>query len=319
MKPFISICVPAYKRVSYLRRLLDSIVAQTFNDFEVIITDDSDDNSVKELADFYSNRLNLFYYKNLKTLGTPANWNACIAVAKGQWIKLMHDDDWFAEKNSLEKFAEKTNSSPKFIFSAYQNIYESGAQAKKIEMSSAWKKRIVTDPTTIFARNVIGPPSVTLVHKSIQLKYDEHLKWRVDQEFYIRLLNTEKNFIYISAALINIGVSSSQVTQRTMYNPTVELPEGLIMLQKHGIKSLKNIRVYDTWWRLFRNMQINSEEQLYKFSTNEWPEIIIRMINDLAKVPRRFLKRGIISKFFMTRSFLRNRSLADVDYNSNPL
>ena len=59
MKPFISICIPAYKRVNYLKRLLESVAIQTFNDYEVIITDDSDDNSVRELADQYSGKLNL--------------------------------------------------------------------------------------------------------------------------------------------------------------------------------------------------------------------------------------------------------------------
>ena len=46
------------------------------------------------------------YYKNIKVLGTPENWNESIRKAKGAWIKLMHDDDWFANENSLQKFYE---------------------------------------------------------------------------------------------------------------------------------------------------------------------------------------------------------------------
>jgi glycosyltransferase involved in cell wall biosynthesis len=64
----ISICIPAYKRVNYLRRLLDSIAIQTFRDFEVIITDDSDDLSVKELSYLYKDKFQLCYHKNIKTL-----------------------------------------------------------------------------------------------------------------------------------------------------------------------------------------------------------------------------------------------------------
>ena len=317
--PLISICIPAYKRVNYLKRLLDSIAQQKFRDFEVIITDDSDDTSVEDLSQLYKEKFTLLYHKNMSTLGTPANWNAGVSLAKGEWIKLIHDDDWFVDENSLSKFASVTDSSVKFIFSAYQNIYESVLSPKKIGISSEWKNRIASNPETIFALNVIGPPSVTLIHKSITLEYDERLKWRVDQEFYIRLLKMDNNFIYIPETLINIGISSSQVTQRTMYNPTVELPEGLIMLQEHGILSLKNIRIYDTWWRLFRNMGIVTEDLLYKYSRKEWPLIILRMMKDLSKVPSGLLKNGVISKTFMTLSFLKNRSLADENYNNKSL
>ena len=47
--PLISICIPAYKRIDYLQKLLDSISIQTFKDYEVIVTDDSPDESVEIL------------------------------------------------------------------------------------------------------------------------------------------------------------------------------------------------------------------------------------------------------------------------------
>lgn len=95
--PLISICVPAYKNVVYLERLLGSIQSQTFHDFEVVITDDSPDNAVSELIDRYKAMLPIRYFRNDVALGSPANWNAAIGHAKGQWIKIMHDDDWFAD------------------------------------------------------------------------------------------------------------------------------------------------------------------------------------------------------------------------------
>ncbi|CAN5470706.1 hypothetical protein BH10BAC2_BH10BAC2_23950 [soil metagenome] len=308
MGPFISICIPAYKRVNYLKRLLDSILIQTFTDFEVIITDDSDDNSVKDLADLYAEKLDLIYHKNTKTLGTPANWNAGIAIAKGEWIKLVHDDDWFADEKGLAGFASNTKNGKNFIFSAYKNIYESSKSPDEIFITASWKKRITREPYTVFAFNVIGPPSVTMLHKSITLQYDERLKWRVDQEFYIRALNEVNDYCYIPEALINIGISKTQVTQTSIYNPSIELPEGLIMLQKHGTKPLKNILVYDAWWRLLRNMKITSEERLNQFTADEWPEVIKRMVKDLSKVPDNIVRVGVISKTLMTLSFFKNRS-----------
>ena len=51
---FISICIPAYKHVDYLQRLLDSILIQTYKNFEIIITDDRPDNSVEILLEKHS-------------------------------------------------------------------------------------------------------------------------------------------------------------------------------------------------------------------------------------------------------------------------
>src|SRR5439155_18647369 len=86
-KPLVSICIPAYKRVEFLKRLLESISIQSFKDFEVIITDDSPTNEVYELSQAYKDKFTLFYSKNAVAVGTPENWNEAIRHAKGEWIK----------------------------------------------------------------------------------------------------------------------------------------------------------------------------------------------------------------------------------------
>src|SRR5258705_12616457 len=93
---FISICIPAYKRVKYLERLLESIMTQEYKDFEVIISDDSDDDCVARHIKNYSGKFSIHYYKNNPSLGTPANWNFAISLARGIWIKLMNHHDWFS-------------------------------------------------------------------------------------------------------------------------------------------------------------------------------------------------------------------------------
>jgi glycosyltransferase involved in cell wall biosynthesis len=309
MQSFISICIPAYKRVNYLTRLLESIAIQTYKNFEVIISDDSPDNSVYGIVKNYSGKINISYFKNERSLGTPANWNFAISKAKGAWIKLMHDDDWFTSENSLNEFVKHTETNNKFIFSAYTNVFENTEQKpQNVFMRFASKKIILKEPAILFAENVIGPPSVTLIHSSIKDMYDERLKWRVDQEFYMRILKLENSFSYIDQTLVNIGISESQVTQSCLYNPDVELPEGFILLEKSGTKQLKNIRVYDAWWRLLRNMNIYSEKKLREYVNKNWPKRIIRITDHLSKTPKALLNIGVFSKIFMSISYLFNSS-----------
>lgn len=309
-QPYISICIPAYQRVHYLRRLLNSLVDQLFTDFEVVISDDSKDDSVLHLVEEYKDRLAIVYFHNTPSLGTPANWNFAIAKASGEWIKLIHDDDWLSSPHSLGQFAAIAKKGQAFIFSAYSNQFEEvGKREEKMYLPSSWRSRIIREPMTLLAYNVIGPPSVIMVHRSVIEQYDERLKWRVDMEFYVRLLSRYKTYEYIDQILVNVGVSDSQVTQSCIYQPQVELPEGLILLQKHGAYRLTNIWVYDAWWRLLRNMQIFSTGQLAQFAPGVWPEIIPAMIKDLSKLPVWLLQIGFCSKAFMILSYLKNRSL----------
>ena len=55
--------------------------------------------------------LHLRYFKNEQPLGTPENWNEAIRNANGAWIKIMHNDDWFATDNALQVFYNKIQQS----------------------------------------------------------------------------------------------------------------------------------------------------------------------------------------------------------------
>jgi len=307
----ISICIPAYKRTIYLKRLLDSVSIQTFRDFEVIITDDSPGDEVKDLSEQYKNKFSLYYFKNALQLGTPENWNEAIRHAKGEWIKLMHDDDWFADENSLLEFsdAEDKNPSINFFYSAYSNIFENNKQVP-VYINSYRKKKLEENPVTLFSQNVIGPPSVTLVRNDKNFWYDKNTKWVVDIDFYIRYLKNNSAF-YINRLLINVGIHETQVTVSAFRVPGVEIPENFYLLNKAGEQNLKNILVYDAFWRLVRNLKITS---LSAISENGYrgkvPGPIRSMINWQSKLPSWALSVGFFSKTIMFLHYLTHRRIS---------
>jgi glycosyltransferase involved in cell wall biosynthesis len=305
--PIISICIPAYKRIDYLKRLLGSIEIQKFKDFEVIISDDSNDHSVEELLKDFNGKFEIKYFKNEKALGTPANWNLAISKATGEWIKLIHDDDWFTNEHSLEKFTLATNNNNnKFIFSAYCNKTEITNNSEMMFFNEILKNNILKNPLLLLAKNIIGPPSVTLFHNSIKEKYDEDLKWRVDIEYYIRNISKGIEFSYINEPLINVGVSESQVTNYCLNVPSVEIPEMYILLSKYGTSPLKNIKVYDAYWRILRNTNTNSKSKLESFGQTDWPAVILSMVELQSKFNLSTLRNGVISKTLMGISYIYN-------------
>jgi|SRR6185437_9703708 len=308
--PLISICIPAYKHVDFLKRLLDSIFTQTFKNFEIVITDDSPDDGVEKLLQNYFSEKEIRYYKNLQPLGTPENWNAAIRKANGEWIKVMHNDDWFASENSLKLFFEaiKQNPGSHFFFSAFQNVEVSSGKKEVVRLSKSDKAFLKSNPYHLLKKVYIGNPSCTLVRKNLGIYYDKRYKFIVDFEYYIRVIQQTGMPVYIDEVLLNIGVHDEQVTTYTKYNPKVQVPENIIFLNEQKNNILKNVFVFDYYWRLMRNLKINSKEKLFSYLGEIKPKPqIISMLQFQKKIPASLLKIGAFSKFFMIITYLKNR------------
>lgn len=302
----ISICIPAYKKPSFLKRLLDSIQIQTYRCFEVVLTDDSPDTEVFELCRTHILGETIRYFKNKNPLGTPENWNESLKLAKGEWIKIMHDDDWFAAPEALKTFAETVARNPEgdFFFSAYRNVFLSNNTSKEVHISSKSKEILDKNPKTLLSRNTIGPPSVTFHKKRLSILYDGSLKWLVDVDFYIRFLNKVKP-VYIPEVLIQVGVGEAQVTMAVFRNPQVEIPENLYELNKIGVRSLLDITVYDAYWRFIRNLDIRSMIQIRAVGYEKpVPPIIQSMISFQSTIPKTVLNLGVCSKILMSVHFI---------------
>ena len=306
--PEISICIPAYKRIEYLERLLYSISIQTFKNYEVIVTDDSPDESVEAFISDYKGIENASYYRNKITLGTPENWNEAIRKANGNWIKLMHDDDWFANENSLRIFADaigKSKGCP-FIFCAHNNIEEGSNKIISVHLDFMGKFLLERSFLNLMKRQYVGAPSNTLIRKDISLLYDNRFKWVVDFEYYIRCLRNTKCFYYIDNALVNIGINKQQVTQYTFRRPEIEIPENHLMIEKLGDNILKNIFVYDYYWRLYRNLQITDVKMIKVYYDGSLSPLLEQMIHSQKKIGSKLLRKGIVSKIFMIISYARS-------------
>lgn len=304
-----SICIPVFKRAEYLERLFDSISVQNFRLFEVIVTDDSPDASIQKLCLDYEKKFVIRYFKNKTTLGTPENWNQCIRFAKGEWIKIMHDDDWFSSKNSLKEYAKAIENNPGvgFFFSAFANYFFENLTTKKIRANKFRLSSLFKAPYTLLSSNVIGPPSVTIYRRDLQIFYDNKLKWLVDIDFYIRILSITK-CIYLEKILVCVGLGSEQVTQDCFRKRPVEIPENFYLLNKMGIKELRNLLVFDAWWRLMRNLEIKKPSDIRESGYHGTiHQSILAMIVRQQKIPKYFLKVGITSKFLMFLLFLKER------------
>lgn len=212
--PKVSICVPAYGNPEGIRRLLASIKEQDFTDYEVILTDDSPDDSVKAAA-LGAGMEGLHYHKNEARLGATGNWNEAVRRAKGEYIKMMHHDDWFSRPDSLGSFVKLLDDAPKAALAfcgSWQVTLGQPADRFARCISNENEALIREDWRNLFLGNYIGAPSATIYRKNDQ-EYEPKLTWVMDMEYYMRLLEKRPEIVCTKDPLVCIGVSENQLTE----------------------------------------------------------------------------------------------------------
>ena len=99
LRPRVSVCIPAYNGARYISACLDSAVSQTMDDIEVVVVDDRSSDDTVTIAEAYARRDPRFRIeRNDRRLGLVANWNRCVDLAGGEWVKFLFQDDLLAPR-----------------------------------------------------------------------------------------------------------------------------------------------------------------------------------------------------------------------------
>jgi glycosyltransferase involved in cell wall biosynthesis len=179
MKPTVSVCVPTYNGSEFLAESLDSILAQTFTDFELLIVDDqSSDQTLAIVAEYAAQDSRIKVIQNPQNLGLVGNWNRCIELAQGEWIKFVFQDDLIAP-TCLEKMLNASDGERDIVFCRRQFLFSENTSAairqdfaRFLEFdrafpdfvqitAQAYCKTIISQP----AVNIIGEPTSVMVRK----------------------------------------------------------------------------------------------------------------------------------------------------------
>jgi GT2 family glycosyltransferase len=111
MNPKVSFVIPCYKIAHYLENCVNSILAQTCDDFEVLIMDDcSPDNTPEVAARFQDPRV--IYIRNETNLGNIRNFNKGIELSRGQYIWLISADDCLRSQHVLQRYVGLLDNNP---------------------------------------------------------------------------------------------------------------------------------------------------------------------------------------------------------------
>lgn len=232
----ISVCIPTYNQTIYLKKTIDSVYAQREVDFEIIISDDSSTQEVYNLVKQYDTFTpKIKYIRNNPNLGSPQNWNYVISLANGEYIKLLHHDEWFISSQTLKKLFDIASLDiNNLVFSASKSIN------KSIETDFYSNSKIVNkfniEPERILLGNFIGCPSGILFHTSKKNQFDINLVWLVDVDFYIELLHNSCKLIYINEKLYTSVIDDHNLTNACLADSELLIKEYVYLFKKHILK-----------------------------------------------------------------------------------
>lgn len=205
--PFFTVIIPTYNRPEYLRQAIQSVLDQTFEDFELLVIDDSPEETACPVAKGFKDE-RLKYLRNDQKSGGAGTRNAGITRAQGQWVAFLDDDDlWLPAK--LERQAEQienTDNDVALVYTGHTTFSSESEQTHSfIPEKAGW---IYED---LLAWNVIkGLYSVAIKRDVLNALggLDERFPALQDLELYVRVAKSNK-VAFIKEPLVRVRNSSS--------------------------------------------------------------------------------------------------------------
>lgn len=184
--PFFSIAIPTYgydgKGGEFLEFSLEKLHLQTFQGFEIIVSDHSIDNTIKEICDKWSNKIDIKHEFNVRGRGVISpNINEAIKRCNGKWIKILFQDDFLYDNISLEK-QKKFIDEKKNLIWFFSKFYHSNDGKSFYNLyTPKWNNTVWT------GNNTLGCPSGLTIKNEEVFLFDENLNWLMDCDFYQRM------------------------------------------------------------------------------------------------------------------------------------
>lgn len=211
--PLFSVVIPAYNASAFVAECIESVLAQTDPDFEVIVVDDgSTDNTSKIVTSFTDSRLTLIQRTNG---GLAAARNTGIAGAKGTFVAFLDADDrWLPEKLASHRHVLDAHpeASVSYDWAAFIN-----AEGVLTGLYMAQTRRAITHEA-LMIKNYLGNGSTSVVRRSVLESFngfDEQLFRLVDRELWVRLTYYGHTLQLVPKVLTEYRQHSSSFTSDT--------------------------------------------------------------------------------------------------------
>lgn len=235
----ISIIVPVYKAEKYLRRCLDSIIEQTFTDWECILVDDGSPDGAGVICEEYAEQDGRFKVFRQENAGVSAARNKGLDEAKGEWITFVDSDDWVG-KDYLENLYSAAIKYDAELVIGGLKIVEDGKTTQELKPKNG-KLLMPKDFDITGAGNKLFK---SMICKMYNCQFPIGIKSREDMYFNFQvIIHTDKVY----------GISSTsyyyyQNNGSAIHNYTIEKIKGEVYIQELIERKLNEINIEQKWY-----------------------------------------------------------------------
>src|SRR5512147_2219110 len=272
MNPKVSICMPTYNFARYLPEAIDSVLKQSYEDYEFIIIDDcSRDGSAEVIMNYARQDKRVIAGINAFNVGMVNNWNLCLQKARGEYVKFLFGDDVLSSPDALKKMVSILDARKEIaLVASARNVIDEYSNVVKIWAEYRGKigyrgSKIIRD-CLIEQKNKIGEPSVVLFRRNVADRgFDARYRQAVDLEMWFHLLE-QGDFAYLEEPLCSFRWHSQQQTNVNVRGEYL-VEEAFLLLQSYAdrpyVKMPRLIREYMQYvpvysiWKLYRNDRIS--------------------------------------------------------------
>ena len=215
--PRVSVVVPSYNNASFIEATMDSILGQTFKDFELVVADHSSSDGTWERLQRYSVDPRVRLRRTETGGGAPRNWERVTTEARGELVKLVCGDD-IIYPDCLRLQVEAMDANPSVVLVAAQRdlIDARGglvnARRGLDGLTGRVPGRVAVRHTVVAGSNIFGEPACVLVRREILERaggWDGRHPYVIDEATYVNVLLLG-DFLGIDTALAAFRLSSSQ-------------------------------------------------------------------------------------------------------------
>lgn len=210
--PQISIIIPIYNVERYLRQCIDSILAQTFTDFELLLIDDGSPDGCPAICDEYAEkdaRIRVFHKQNG---GVTSARNKGLNNANGNWIIYIDGDDWIEPTYVEELYNAAINNEADIAICGFRFVYEDGSSV--IEHPTIWddnKQASLNRYIASIWTTACGTIQKSSLYKDNGVQSPKDLTFCEDFHLMVRLCYFANKVVSIDRPLYNYRQRSSSI------------------------------------------------------------------------------------------------------------
>lgn len=249
--PKVSVIIALYNCADFIEQAIESVLDQTFQDFEIIIVDNCSTDKGFEIIQKYKYNKKISIYQNTENIGMARNWNQAILFSRGEYIKPLCADDFF-DKDLLNDYCEILDSydDVTLVFGSRRMLFPDGV-VKELPIYFEGKRNgheVVSDIIQNQLNPIGEPTTVMFRRKSLNVGlFNTDMHWLTDIDYWLRLCSIGE--VYSLPRSYSVFRQSDQ--------------QGTVLLRKSGanIAEERNFIYYNYF---IRNNSAYSDPKIYR-------------------------------------------------------